>query len=629
MTRRVLRFPFVSAGALLLLAACGDDATNALDCVSPDPACTPCPADQVRGDDGLCTTPVPACPGDAPRDGSGECPRCDNGVDANADGRCDRNAVDWSAQASIAPGAHRADIYQLGENREAVVARGVHHTLVWPIDVSGVLLPWRPMATLLENDTQDDSRRAVQNLARRQLGFGTLDEMYRWLGLVRRDAREEVMPGVPWPAEIVEGTPLGVGLVTTPNGDALTFSCATCHTASLFGRTVYGMTNRSAQANEFFHLAAGFFPNLPAGVFESVTGADEDEMALFVRTQQNMGAIGSVLPQVRGLDTSLAQVALSLSRRAPDAWATRDAARERNPDPNALESMVADSKPAVWWNLRYKTRWLSDGSIVSGNPIFTNFLWNELGRGTDLVELEAWLAENRTIIDELTVAAFATPSPRWQDWFGAESLDLDAARRGQVHYNQLCASCHGTYEKAWERPDASSLTYAELLATDALRYHAQTPVLDVGTDLQRAQGMDAFAERLNALAISQWMETVVEVQAGYVPPPLDGIWTRYPYLHNQSVPTLCELLTPAAERVPSFWMGPSDDPETDFDAVCVGFPLGDAVPESWQTDPRAEFDTSGPGLGNFGHDAWLLDGDGQPVLDDAARTDLIAFLKTL
>jgi len=49
---------------------------------------------------------------------------------------------------------------------------------------------------------------------------------------------------------------------------------------------------------------------------------------------------------------------------------------------------VADSKPAVWWGLKYKNRWLSDGSVVSGNPIFTNIIWNELVTLNDLTDLK-------------------------------------------------------------------------------------------------------------------------------------------------------------------------------------------------------------------------------------------------
>ena len=83
--------------------------------------------------------------------------------------------------------------------------------------------------------------------------------------------------------------------------------------------------------------------------------------------------------------------------------------------------------------------------------------------------------------------------------------------------------------------------------------------------------MKHFADDLNRLAISKWMKTVVIPQEGYVPPPLVGIWARYPYLHNNSIPTLCDLLTPAAKRTKKFYQGTSIDPKTDFDPACVGF----------------------------------------------------------
>ena len=45
---------------------------------------------------------------------------------------------------------------------------------------------------------------------------------------------------------------------------------------------------------------------------------------------------------------------------------------------------------------------------------------------------------------------------------------------------------------------------------------------------------------------------------------LQGVWAVAPYLHNGSVPTLAELLKPAAERVKSFKIGPA------YDIVNVG-----------------------------------------------------------
>ena len=40
---------------------------------------------------------------------------------------------------------------------------------------------------------------------------------------------------------------------------------------------------------------------------------------------------------------------------------------------------------------------------------------------------------------------------------------------------------------------------------------------------------------------------------------LQGIWAAAPYLHNGSVPSLTELLKPAAERVATFKLGPTYD----------------------------------------------------------------------
>lgn len=77
----------------------------------------------------------------------------------------------------------------------------------------------------------------------------------------------------------------------------------------------------------------------------------------------------------------------------------RDRKDAKHPRETPLDHFIADSKPAVWWNVKYKTRWLSDGSVMSGNPILTNFLWNELGRGVDLVELANWVRKNPEIIE--------------------------------------------------------------------------------------------------------------------------------------------------------------------------------------------------------------------------------------
>ena len=528
-------------------------------------------------------------------------------------------APDWSTSATLPASGDRRDILNLGADLPATVSRGLMHMSSWPVTVSGVLLPLRPVQMIFDPHATDPNVLQIQEVGRIGLGFGNTDEMNAWLGLSRRPTETEAFPGVAWPEGLHAGDFLGAGQVNAALGPALTFSCATCHVATFFGKPIVGLANRRSRANVFFGKAKAFFPAVSPELLKKNTQATDNEIALMERAKANLPAVGWKQPQAHGLDTSLAQVALSLARRTDDAWATRNPTLEETPRPNALETLVVDSKPAVWWSVKYKTRWLSDGSIVSGNPVFTNFLWNELGRGTDLHELADWMDQNPQVIAELSALVFAVLPPKWEDVFPDLPLDVTAAQRGEALFVQHCAECHGTYEKNW----------AQGTHTIAVHYHAQTPVLDVGTDPQRAQGMAAFADGLNKLAISQKMQTVVQPQTGYVPPPLEAIWARYPYLHNQSVPTLCEMLRPAKFRTAKFWLGPDVDVKTDFDARCVGLPVGAQVPASWMEDEQNQMDTTQPGLRNQGHDAHLVDKDGNELLTEAQRFDLVAFLKTL
>jgi hypothetical protein len=82
-------------------------------------------------------------------------------------------------------------------------------------------------------------------------------------------------------------------------------------------------------------------------------------------------------------------------------------------------------------------------------------------------------------------------------------------------------------------------------------------------------------------------------------------------------------------RPTEFWMGPSSDPAVDFDSECIGYPTGESVPEEWEEEARNYYDTTRPGLGNYGHDEWLTAPDGSPLFSESERRDLLEFLKTL
>ncbi|HMV66170.1 MAG TPA: hypothetical protein PKA64_04925 [Myxococcota bacterium] len=568
----------------------------------------------------LCLLPLAAC-------GAADEPGCLHRLDLDADGRCDADGVDWSPDAEIPAGTDRANLYGYDEDAlERVRREGITLAHVWPNPDTGLILPWRPVASFLDDEANAD----FSALAERVLGFGDLEAFYDWFGLARfpPDGAETGRYDLPRPDGTPPGAPLGVGVVETDLGPGLTFSCAACHASTLFGRAVMGASNRRVRVHATFHLAQMLVDTFDPERFGEIFGATPQEQELYARNVQSLRYVDTKLPAVLGLDTAVAQVGLALAMPSPDPDASRPDLPHLDPALASLETTVADVKPAVWWNLRYKTRWSSDGIHASGNPVIYSLVANELGRGTDLVSLRRWIADNQEKIEAFTAAMFAVEAPRWVDFFGADSLDEPLAREGQAIYDRRCAECHGTYTKGWQRPDADALSADDRLANVSLDYHPHTPVIDVGTDPARNEAARPLIERLNRLAILVDSGTTFQQTQGYTPPPLDGLFARYPYLHNNSVPSLCALLSPPEERPASFWQGPAGDPATDFDAACVGYPTGDAVPEAWKDD-EAFYDTTIPGLSNQGHDAMLRQDDGTWALSADDRDALLMFLKTL
>lgn len=116
-----------------------------------------------------------------------------------------------------------------------------------------------------------------------------------------------------------------------------------------------------------------------------------------------------------------------------------------------------------------------------------------------------------------------------------------------------------------------------------------------------------------------------QIVAGYKPRPLAGVWASPPFLHNGSVPTIYDLLSPVEDRPKTFRVG-----SREFDTVKLG--LAEAGASYW------EFDTSRDGNRNTGHEfstryrEWK-EGDGPaqgsigPLLSHEDRLAIIEHLK--
>lgn len=203
------------------------------------------------------------------------------------------------------------------------------------------------------------------------------------------------------------------------------------------------------------------------------------------------------------------------------------------------------------------------------------------------------------------------------------SLDEGEKQKGKDLFEAKCAHCHGTYSNGqlvkrpacMERPDSppEGAPNGQVLEDDP-NWLGCGKAVAIGTDSCRARAIDpTFVLKLNALGatLNVWPDRSFRSTAGYVCPPLDGIWARAPYLHNGSVPTLDALLGPLKDRPKTFWRG-----NPTYDVKKGGF-----VSERAADRTLFEFDTQFPGNSATGHD--------QIVEDEDERKALIVYLLSL
>jgi hypothetical protein len=201
--------------------------------------------------------------------------------------------------------------------------------------------------------------------------------------------------------------------------------------------------------------------------------------------------------------------------------------------------------------------------------------------------------------------------PRWEDTFGP--VDAERSNRGAALFKTHCASCHD----ADPNEDARIIALAKVGTDPHRSNNFNAPVGNVANDRAIADFMSKVKQRAfldKGLTPEQQKQveggrpSMWRLTDGYVARPLIAVWASAPYLHNNSVPTLDDLLRPPQQRPQSFHTGVAD-----FDRVKVGY-------VSTGGQGTFSFDTTKAGNSNGGH-TWGT------TLSDAQRADLIEFLK--
>jgi mono/diheme cytochrome c family protein len=196
-------------------------------------------------------------------------------------------------------------------------------------------------------------------------------------------------------------------------------------------------------------------------------------------------------------------------------------------------------------------------------------------------------------MEEIETLLRKLPPPRFPYWEPSPYAPIASlAERGRPLYARYCAECH---EKGGRRVGTV------------------IDIAEIGTDPERLNTWtQEAADQANRAVEELGIERKIMVKTnGYAAEPIDGAWLRAPYLHNGSVPSLEELLLPAAARTKVFYRGYNV-----YDPVRVGFVTQGE--EAQRVGFR--FDTSVRGNGNQGHEYGV---DLQP--DD--RKALLEYLK--
>lgn len=350
----------------------------------------------------------------------------------------------------------------------------------------------------------------------------------------------------------------------------LAMNCLVCHTGQVGNKVVLGLPNRMIDFKSLFHDMAKL---------DSVGGA------VLLAAAMNLG------PQ-RGL--------VNMYGMEQNAMRFRDEEMNLKIVPNFWgffnNSLV--NVPA-WWNIRYRTHLFADNVIPMTPRIFVSSATSILASGDTFRNYEGSVSNAFELAKSIRSPKYPFP------------IDQKLADDGRSIFDNKCSKCHGDYDKGGNLVYFPNKTISiEKVQTDPVRTL-------VTTETQRAFSF------LSKGWISQGYKTKFVRVVGYLAPPLVGIWSTAPYLHNGSVTNLWELLNPKIRS--RFWKESSDPSTYDFKNIGIVYQNVSKVSNEdlIRNDQKSlYYNTTEKGHAAIGHTF-------SEDLDEASKRAVLEFLKTL
>lgn len=457
--------------------------------------------------------------------------------------------------------------------------------------------------------------------------FGDPDYLERY-GFLPPDGTADINP---------DGYP--IGFAVDPGANQVGLTCAACHTAEIqVGADRIRLDGAPA------HLDFdSFYQSLGRAVQATLVNPQK-----FARFAQNFGASDEAATkqlQARLVAYNLQLTGDAVIRRPAvvsgfgrvdaltqivNSLAVTDQAAPHNLYPVAAPT----SYPALWLtpDLEF-VQWVPIASSPiarNGGQVLGVFGRSNMtpGAGADAFQSTMLLSQ----LQELEQWLRLLKPPQWDE---ARMGPIDATLRdqGEALFRDNCAACHNM--KPYRRTDpaknffgatfieiarvdfrkvGTDPTYVGNLLTRQVATNATTaPLFDgrpivpaieffggavtgaVRRAVTEAQLTPEEIFDLNGMRFTKGVDGRPVPYRPQLPPtylkagPLAGVWATGPYLHNGSVPTVYELLSPASERRAVFWTGGRA-----LDRERLGYQSDDAP-------GRFRFDTLQPGNGNQGH----------------------------
>ncbi len=393
------------------------------------------------------------------------------------------------------------------------------------------------------------------------------------------------------PIESREGASPGVrvaGMLQTrfQNRQVFIAGCASCHSGKAAGRFYAGLGNKTIDP---FVMSSDTMKILKAwgslGVGRNAQAAYENSLE-FARLSSD--------PAISNLSQGLVSTAMIKS------WVYREL-RMPFPTPDTPRGVV---KPPHLWGIAAKraTGFSANGEGRSMDGWIGGLGWMMGAEMAVSGPGASHILENEESLKRMYALVNRIEPPRYP-----YPIEISRAKAGKILFEQTCIRCH----QAHERTASGEPLYFP---------PKRMPLEKIGTDPARTLSID---QKYRALVEkTEWnrLAPLQEAEPGYLAPQLWGIWARFPYLHNGSVPTLYELLLPPENRTLVFSLRDAGE-EHRYDRARMGLTREDpALAKS----PRQIRDTRLPEQSNRGHFFGFLE-----RFTEEDRLNLLEYLKTL